>query len=343
MGKDAHVGSDQARERGKMVPRPVSADLDLREMEVDLPPEEIRRRKQWLEFDEGDEARLEQLNELAAEYADEVIEDLYEHFLAFPETRRFFEDPDVLDYVKAMQRAYFLRLTQGGYNQDYISERLKIGAVHEQIGLDVKWYLGAYNRYLRAVGQRIFRAYPGDPSAALEAFYSLKKLVFLDIGLAIDTYVYQRERTIREQQEAIRELSTPVLRVREGLLILPIIGLIDAQRARQLTEQLLMSIRANRGRVVVVDVTGVPTVDTQVANHLVQTVEASRLMGARAIISGLTAEVAQTLVTLGVDLTKLNTVGDLQGGIEEAERLLGYEIAGAGDGNARTAFAVGEL
>jgi rsbT co-antagonist protein RsbR len=308
------------------VPRPVSADLDLREMELDLPPEEIRRRKQWLEFDEADEARLAQLNELAGEYADEVIEDLYEHFLAFPETQRFFEDPDVLEYVKTMQRSYFLRLTQGNYDHDYIGERLKIGAVHEQIGLDVKWYLGAYSRYLRAVSQRIFRAYEGDAAAALAAFDSLKKLVFLDIGLAIDTYVYQRERTIREQEEAIRELSTPVLQVREGLLILPIIGMIDAQRARQVTEQLLLAIRANRGKVVVLDVTGMPTVDTQVANHLVQTVEACRLMGASAIVSGLTAEVSQTLVALGLDLSKLNTVGDLQGGIDEADRILGYRV-----------------
>jgi rsbT co-antagonist protein RsbR len=140
------------------------------------------------------------------------------------------------------------------------------------------------------------------------------------------TFVQERERIIRQQQEAIRELSTPVLQVRERLLILPIIGVIDSQRARQLTEQLLRGIRANRAKVVVVDITGVPTIDSKVANHLVQTVEASRLMGAGVIITGLSSEIAQTLVTLGVDLSKMNAVGDLQGGIEEAERLLGYKV-----------------
>jgi rsbT co-antagonist protein RsbR len=78
--------------------------------------------------------------------------------------------------------------------------------------------------------------------------------------------------------------------------------------------------------VVVIDITGVPTIDSTVANHLVQTVEASRLMGASVIITGLSSDIAQTLVTLGVDLSKVNAVGDLQGGIEEAERLLGYEV-----------------
>ena len=139
-------------------------------------------------------------------------------------------------------------------------------------------------------------------------------------------FVQERERVIREQQEAIGELSTPVLPVRERLLILPIIGLIDAQRARQLTEQLLRAIRANRAKVVVIDITGVPAMDADVANALVRTVDASRLQGAMVIVTGLSPEIAQTLVTIGVDLSKMNTVGDLQGGIEEAERLLGYQV-----------------
>jgi len=144
-------------------------------------------------------------------------------------------------------------------------------------------------------------------------------------------FVQERERVIREQQEAIRVLSTPVLQVRERLLILPIIGVIDPQRARQLTEQLLRGIRTNRAKVVVIDITGVPVMDANVANHLVQTVEATRLLGATVIITGLSPEIAQTLVTIGVDLGKMNTVGDLQGGIEEAERLLGYRVIPSGE------------
>ena len=138
------------------------------------------------------------------------------------------------------------------------------------------------------------------------------------------SFVQERERVIRDQQEAIRELSTPVLQVRERLLILPIIGMLDAARARQLTEQLLKAIRAHRAKVVVIDITGVPDVDQEVANSLVQTVDASKLMGASVIITGLSSEIAETLVTIGVDLSKMDTVGDLQEGIEEAERLLGY-------------------
>jgi rsbT co-antagonist protein RsbR len=138
------------------------------------------------------------------------------------------------------------------------------------------------------------------------------------------SFVDERERVIRQQQDAIRELSTPVLPVRERLLVLPIIGVLDAERAQQLTEQLLTGIRTHRAKVVVMDITGAPDIDETVANHLVQTVDASRLMGASVIITGLSPKIAQTLVTIGVDLSKMNTIGDLQGGLEEAERLLMY-------------------
>ncbi len=153
------------------------------------------------------------------------------------------------------------------------------------------------------------------------------------IGITVAVgFVQERERVIRQQQEAIRELSTPVLPVRGRLLILPIIGIIDPQRARQLTEQLLRGIRVNRAKVVVMDITGVPAMDATVANHLVQTVEAARLLGATVIVTGLSPEIAQTLVNIGVDLGKMNTVGDLQGGIEEAERLLGLKVSPVGEG-----------
>src|SRR3989442_4371807 len=157
----------------------------------------------------------------------------------------------------------------------------------------------------------------------LDAYEPAANRIANTVGVS---FVEQRERIIRQQQEAIRELSTPVLQVRERLLILPIIGVIDAQRARQLTEQLLRGIRTTRAKVVVVDITGVPAIDSAVANHLVQTVEAARLLGAIVIVTGLSSEIAQTLVTIGVDLSKMNAVGDLQGGIQEAERLLGYKV-----------------
>lgn len=311
--------------------RQISADIRLVD-EMRITEAELERRKEWLGFGADDTTRLRKVRDVAVEYADEVIEDLYEHFLAFPETRAFFADPGVLDHVKKMQLEYFKGLTEGDYGVEYARNRLLIGAVHGRIGLDVKWYLGAYSFYLEAVAKRLLKAY-GNHRDAIEAFFSLKKVVYLDIGLAIDTYIYQRERTIKRQEAAIRELSTPVLPLRPGLLLLPMVGAIDTQRARQLTQHVLRSIRGNRAKVLVIDVTGVPDVDSAVANHLVQTVEAARLLGASVIVSGLSPEIAQTLVTIGVDLSQLITVADLQDGIEAADELLGIAARRGGNGS----------
>ena len=166
----------------------------------------------------------------------------------------------------------------------------------------------------------------------LDSYEPAANRIAVTVGVS---FVEERERVIHEQQEAMRELSTPVLQLRDRLLILPIIGVLDSPRARQLTEQLLGAIRDNRATVVVIDITGVATIDRTVANHLVQTVEASRLMGASTILTGLSSEIAQTLVDLGVDLGMMKTVGDLQGGLEEAERLAGYRGADASDSTRR--------
>lgn len=302
-----------------------SMETLLREMQIT--DEEIARRKEWLEFTDADVQRIATISEFTQRIQDEVINELYDHFLAFEETRQFFKDPQLLARVKALQKEYFIRLTQGNYDREYVENRLKIGEVHARIGLETKWYLGAYNFHMRAVMSRLFQEYKEDPEKALQIFLSLSKVKFLDIGLTIDTYIAQRERIIEQQQQAIRELSTPVLQVRDHLLIMPIIGMIDTARARQLTEQLLHSIRNTRAKVVVMDITGVSAVDTRVATHLIQTVEASRLMGAAVIVTGLSPDVAQTLVRLGVDLSKITTVGDLQGGLEEADRILGYKVS----------------
>jgi rsbT co-antagonist protein RsbR len=301
--------------------------------EVELDEQEVARRKEFLQFGREDIQALKTLTELAVTYADPVIEDFYRHILTFEETRAFFRDPKTLERVKRLQKEYFLRLTEGDYGRDYIADRLRIGRAHERVGLAPKWYLGMYSFYLRQVASRIIQAFPNEPAKAFNAFLSLIKLVFLDIGLAVDTYIDSREATMRKQQEAIRELSTPVLQIRDRLLLLPIIGVIDTHRARLITDSLLRSIRDSRARVVVMDVTGVATIDSKVANHLIQTVTAAGLMGAKVIVTGLSSDVAQALVALGIDLAKFNTVGDLQGGIEEAERILGYRVVQLPQGN----------
>src|SRR5262245_20416977 len=136
-------------------------------------------------------------------------------------------------------------------------------------GVETHEVLGIVLLLRDVLARSLFKKYQNDLellTRMLDAYEPAANRIANTVGVS---FVQERERIIRQQQEAIRELSTPVLQVRERLLILPIIGVIDSQRARQLTEQLLRGIRTNRAKVVVVDITGVPTIDSTVANHLV--------------------------------------------------------------------------
>src|SRR5881628_3479396 len=211
---------------------------------------------------------------------------------AMTEEEIFAEATSVYDnYVEALETGTFEALQAYSRN---LSERII------PRGVQTDEVVGIVLLLRDVLARSLFGRYHADfdkLNRILDAYEPAANRIAITVAVG---FVQERERTIREQQEAIRELSTPVLQVRERLLILPIIGVIDPHRARQLTEQLLRGIRTNRARVVVIDITGVAAMDSNVANHLVQTVEASRLLGATVIVTGLSPEIAQTLVTIGV-------------------------------------------
>ncbi len=294
----------------------------------------IERRKRIVGLVPADLVRIAAVREIVVAHTDDYVATFFNHLAALDEARPLMTSRALVERARQLKAQHLAAMVQGDYGAGYVEQRLELGTLYARAGLETRVFLGAFHQLLRHIGNAIMKQPGPAPAENFENFVALKKVAFFDISLIVDILVFERERVIRQQQEAIRELSTPVLQIRERLLLLPIIGVIDTQRARLITESLLQAIRANRAKVVVMDVTGVATIDSKVANHLLQTVAAARLMGALVIVTGLTADVAQSLVTLGIELSSLNTVGDLQGGLEEAERMLGFRVlatdAGAG-------------
>lgn len=136
-----------------------------------------------------------------------------------------------------------------------------------------------------------------------------------------------QQELIEAQQRAIRELSTPIIPVMERIIVMPLIGSIDTMRARDITRTLLAGIRENRAKVVILDITGVPLVDSGVANHLNKTIQAARLKGARTIVTGVSDAVAETIVDLGIDWGEIETLADLQTGLVVALASLGIKLS----------------
>lgn len=293
---------------------------------TEFAPSDIERRLQFVDLGPDDRARIAAMKPDVLEHLDEHVAAFFSHLAKFEEARGLTARSDLLDEARRLKREHLVAMVGGDYGRGYIDQRFRLGQLYSRASLEVSIFMGAFHALTTSIGRRVMHRHAKDPLAGFEHFASFKKVAFFDIAVIVDAMMADREQTIRQQQEAIRELSTPTLQVRDRLLILPIIGVLDTQRARQLTDNLLQAIRTHRARVVVMDITGVATVDSKVANHLIRSVDAAALMGASVIITGVSADVAQSLVTLGIDLGRITTLGDLQGGLEEAERLLGYSV-----------------
>lgn len=167
--------------------------------------------------------------------------------------------------------------------------------------------------FIFSLKQPLFEQLRKDAGAANidEDIWSVSQLLD-SLGL-YTTEVFQRARedVIARQQEEMLELSTPVVRLWEGVVALPLIGTLDSARTQVVMESLLSEVIASRASIAIIDITGVPTVDTLVAQHLLKTVAAARLMGVECLISGIRPQIAQTMVHLGIDLTQVTTKASL--------------------------------
>jgi rsbT co-antagonist protein RsbR len=172
-----------------------------------------------------------------------------------------------------------------------------------------------------------------DPADLAEELVAADNL--LDrLGL-FTTEIYQRSRedVIKRQQKEMLELSTPVFRLWDKVLALPLIGTLDSQRTQLIMEALLTQIVDTGSKVAILDITGVPTVDTETAQHLIKTVSAARLMGADCIISGIRPQIAQTIVHLGIDILDVTTTATMADAVAEALSIVGFEITRGQNGN----------
>jgi rsbT co-antagonist protein RsbR len=294
-----------------------------------LDPTEIQRRLDYFELTQEDLDRLAQARPFAEATMDEVVDRFYSLILSHPETAEYMDDPERMRRLKRLQRTYFLALFEGRIDTAYVTDRLRVGSTHERVGLSFKWYMGSYNRYLQVLLELLNQHF--EPNQAIPLFQSLQKIVFFDATLAMDAYTMAQLDTLSRHQAAIRELSTPVILVHEGVLLLPLVGTIDSHRAQQIMEAVLARITEEQARVILLDIAGVPVVDTQVADYLLKATAAVRLLGAKTILTGISPQVARTMVELGVDVSAMETRNKLADGIALALRLVGKRIEPEGD------------
>jgi rsbT co-antagonist protein RsbR len=163
----------------------------------------------------------------------------------------------------------------------------------------------------------------------LAATLRIERLLDRCVRLLAASFMAAREDIIRRQTESLREVSTPVISLWDSILLLPLVGIVDSVRAQQISEHLLQAIGDSEAEVTLIDVTGVPVMDTSVARHILKTVAAAEMLGTRVILTGISPSTAQTMVKLGIDMSGVPTRGSLQAGVALALGLTGRRIGSA--------------
>lgn len=237
---------------------------------------------------------------------------------------------DVADLLRAVPRA-----GQADEEAEMAASVNRIGRHWLSLGIPVEDVVRALLRFDQVLMPALWREYEHDPErlrTALQlALFGLNRLVYLFTQL----HTRRQERilagqiaAIEAQQEELRRMSVPVIEIWDDVVMLPLIGTLDSARGHMLMEGLLQRISAKRARYVILDVTGVTEMDSNVAALLIQTVQAARLVGARTLLVGVSPMMAQTLVDLNIDLPDTETVVSLRAGLERVIRRLGYTITG---------------
>ena len=239
---------------------------------------------------------------------------------------------EISDYTLEFLELFVL-LVQKGDKPDHRSPEFKalrkfFGNASHQIQLR-GGTLDEFVRYVQFLQRVFLENLESDTSASFEQTREILLLLasmFNDIVLDVfHSYLEEKERTITAQQEELRQTSTPITEIWDGVLTLPVIGTLDSSRTLVVMESLLSRIEADRAKVVVIDVTGVLAIDSQVSHHLIQMIRAIGLMGAEAILTGIRPEIARALTNLNIDLGDVITRSSLSEGLKEAFRRLNIE------------------
>jgi rsbT co-antagonist protein RsbR len=190
-------------------------------------------------------------------------------------------------------------------------------------------------RYIQFLQRSFLDTLQDDKKVGLDdtrAILLLLSNIFNELSLEVfQTYLKEKEQTILAQQEELRETSTPITEIWDGVLTLPIIGILDSSRTMVVMESLLNRIASDRAKAVVMDVTGVRSIDSQVSHHLIQMMRAIQLMGADAILTGIRPEIARALTSLNIDLGNVTTRATLSDGLKEAFRRMNIHVSAASD------------
>jgi rsbT co-antagonist protein RsbR len=270
---------------------------------------------------------VRQAGTLLADFMPEFIEKWYEWLNEQDEFSLFFgSNSSNLKRVQEQQSIHWQSFFAANINGNYIKERRHIGEVHARIGLPNDIYFAGMSTAAQLLADELWNIKPMPDNIGGIA-NALTKHLFLDSYLVIDEITRIQNFRLSESHKALMEMSTPVTPIWEGILLLPLLGILDSNRTQDIMNKSLSKIAESRTKVFILDISGVASVDTAVANQLIKITKATQLMGCDAIISGISPAIARTIIELGVNVGEIKTTSTLRDAFEIALKLINVTIS----------------
>ena len=273
-------------------------------------------------IDEGDLDRIRTFGKVALARMDEMVDRWYTWLATQPEYDEFFADPETMKRVQRLQDTYWDSFMDGAVNDEYVQRRAVVGETHARIGLPLNTYFAGMNMF-QELFSLIVREGDFEEAERAPILGSVTKLLHFDTAIVVDTYNHLVEQTLTAQSRSLMEMSTPVTEIWEGILFLPVVGIIDSRRSRDVMNATLSKIADTQARVFILDISGVGVVDTAVANHLIKITRATKLMECETTISGVSPAIAQTIVDLGIDVGEVKTTATMRDALADAVNAIG--------------------
>jgi rsbT co-antagonist protein RsbR len=275
---------------------------------------------------EEDFERVRRLGKLMAPRIDEFVERLYVYFkeVLGPDFEIHFPDATTIARAQSASRRAWLEFFDARWDDAYIRSRERIGEVHAQLQIEPRHYLAAMNKAIELWSVELYsggieeREWPATIA-------SLRRTCLMESALVVDVYSRRTGEVIGQQSRALIDMSTPIAALWDGILMLPIVGILDSRRAEDIMQRMLEQVAEKQATVFILDISGVAVVDTAVANHLIRMTKAARLMGCETIVSGLSPSVARTIVELGIEVGDMRTTGNLRDALRVAFERAGVE------------------
>ena len=276
------------------------------------------------EITQEDLTLISEFGQKVIPFLDDYVEAFYAWLEQQPDYKQYFSDQHRLARVKAAQKNYWHETLLANIDEKHLESRENLGVQHAKIGLSLTSYFAGMSKSLN-----YFQSLPiADHDAVRLPLQqiALAKLVHMETAVVVQAYSTMTQQKIEKQSRSLVEMSTPVTSIWDGVLMLPIVGILDSKRAQDLMHTVLAKISNTRAKVIILDISGVAVVDTAVANHIIKITKASKLMGCGCIVSGLSPAIAQTIVELGIEVGSLSTTATLSDALATALNTAGLKI-----------------